>query len=461
MPLSSLNSLRTLGLLRPSSAATKEKQEQERLARGESSSSQSQYHRQEKPKIVWFKPTDKRVPLIAIPTEQAPRDFVDNHQKYANTLFVAAIKRWPITSLHPFGTLVEELGNMGDIEVESEAILRDNNFLNERFGESLLASIPDNEDVIAQALAEDSERRDMRQINSFTIDPVTARELDDAVSLVKSEDGKIAELGVHIADVSFFVRPKSLLDREARKRATAVYLVQRAVSMLPEKLSVLCSLEPGKDRLAISVVFNVSLEPETLGAVSNVWMGRSVINSKAKLSYELVQKVIDGEKTELTSEEAGEMSSKELMDDILLLHKLTSSFRAERFDAGALTISASPLRLVFSLDDEQGASPSVTGYNIFESTPAMQLIEELMLKANFAVAERIRSAWGGEGALLRRHDAPVERRLEGFLKRCQRLGIPMELGDDGRGLMRSLMAVSDSDIRTVCISRSLANTLGS
>ena len=299
---------------------------------------------------------------------------------------------------------------MGDIEVESEAILRDNNFTNEKFSENLLASIPDDDSVIAQAVAEDRERRDFRDINTFTIDPVTARELDDAISLVKSPGGKTAELGVHIADVSYFVRPNSLADREARKRTTSVYLVQRALGMLPEKLSTLCSLHPGVDRLAISVVFNISLEDATFGSVHNVWMGRSVIQSKVQLSYDLVQKVIDGEKTEVTAEEAGKMPSQELVDDILLLHRLTSTFRANRFDAGALTISASPLQLVFSLDDEQGASPAVTGCNVFESTPAMQLIEELMLKTNFAVAERIRSAWSGEGAFLRRHDAPLERR---------------------------------------------------
>ena len=401
----------TLGLLRPSSAATKEKQEQERLARGESSVPQPQYHRQqEKPKIVWFKPTDKRVPLIAIPTEQAPKDFVENHANYANTLFVAAIKRWPITSLHPFGTLMEELGNMGDVEVESEAILRDNNITNEKFGENLLASIPDDDSVVAQAISEDSERRDFRSANTFTIDPATAYEIDDAISLVRSKDGKTAELGVHIADVSYFVRPNSLVDREARKRATSVYLVQRAVPMLPEKLSSICSLKPGVDRLAISVVFTISLEDGTLGTVNNVWMGRSVIQSKAQLSYDCVQKVIDGEKRQLTTEEAGSMSPEELVKDILLLHRVTSTFRASRFDSGALTISSSPLRLVFSLDDGQSASPNVSGYSLFESTPAIQLVEELMLKANMAVAERIRSAWGGEGAFLRRHDIPLERR---------------------------------------------------
>jgi protein SSD1 len=303
---------------------------------------------------------------------------------------------------------------MGDVEVESEAILRDNNFTNERFGDSLLGSIPGDESV-AQAVAEDGERRDLRSLNAFTIDPVTARELDDAISLSKSEDGKTAELGVHIADVSYFVRPNTLVDREARKRGTAVYLVQRAIGMLPDKLSLICSLRPGVDRLAISVIFTVSLEESTFGAVSNVWMGRSVIQSKAQLSYDLVQKVIDGEKLELSPAEVGKITPKELVDDILLLHRLTANFRAKRFDAGALAINASPLRLAFSLDDEPGASPVVATCNIFESTPAMQLIEELMLMANLSVAERVRSTWGGEGAFLRRHDAPLERRYHNLI----------------------------------------------
>src|SRR5204862_3443752 len=152
--------------------------------------------------------------------------------------------------------------------------------------------------------------------------------------LVRSSDGKTAELGIHVADVSYFVRPNSLVDREARKRATSVYLVQRVVSMFPEKLSSICSLEPGKDRLSISVIFTISLEESTFGIVGNVWMGRSVIQSKAKLSYDFVQKVIDGEKGELTAEEAGNIPPQELVNDILVLHRITSNFRASRFDAG-------------------------------------------------------------------------------------------------------------------------------
>jgi len=131
----------TLGLLRPSSQATKEKQEAERAAREGNNSRHPEPRQQEKPKIVWFKPTDKRVPLIAIPTEQAPRDFVEKHQDYADRIFVACIKRWPITSLHPFGTLVEQLGRMGDLKVETDALLRDNNFASDEFSDAVLRSV--------------------------------------------------------------------------------------------------------------------------------------------------------------------------------------------------------------------------------------------------------------------------------------------------------------------------------
>ena len=125
----------TLGLLRPSSQATRDRQEAER------GGGRQQDRQQDRPKIVWFKPTDKRVPLIAIPTEQAPRDFVDRHQDYANKIFVACIKRWPITSLHPFGTLVEQLGDAGDLRVETDALLRDNNFGPDAFADAVTRSV--------------------------------------------------------------------------------------------------------------------------------------------------------------------------------------------------------------------------------------------------------------------------------------------------------------------------------
>jgi protein SSD1 len=150
----------TLGLLRPSSAATKEKQEAERREREGDRGDEPRRAPVERPKIVWFKPTDKRVPLIAIPTEQAPPDFVQNSEAYVDKLFVACIKRHvslvfellrvcltlailqPISSLHPFGTLVEELGPIGDIEVETSALLKDCNFPTEDFSENVLKCLP-------------------------------------------------------------------------------------------------------------------------------------------------------------------------------------------------------------------------------------------------------------------------------------------------------------------------------
>jgi protein SSD1 len=250
---------------------------------------------QDKPKIVWFKPTDKRVPLIAIPTEQAPRDFVEKHQSYASTIFVACIKRWPITSLHPFGTLVEQLGEMGNLKVETDALLRDNNFGADDFSDAVLRGVGvddwsvENEDATAL-----ESRREFRSEKTFTIDPNGADELDDAIHVKTDADGKI-EVGVHIADIAHFVKPNSLVDREAKKRGTAVYLMNRSCSMLPPKISgEVCSLSPGQDRFTVSVVFKI--DPHT-GAIAegDTWIGKSIIKSSGKLSYKDVDAVLGGE----------------------------------------------------------------------------------------------------------------------------------------------------------------------
>jgi protein SSD1 len=188
-----------LGVLRPSSAATKEKQEAERRERD--GNDRSVRPQEQRPKIVWFKPTDKRVPLIAIPTEQAPGNFLDDPEAYVDKLFVATIKRWPITSLHPFGSLVEELGTIGDLETETAALLKDCNFPTEDFPEAVTRCLPPTPWVIPER--EYALRRDMREERVFTIDPETAKDLDDALSIKALDDGTY-EVGVHIADVSYF-----------------------------------------------------------------------------------------------------------------------------------------------------------------------------------------------------------------------------------------------------------------
>ena len=299
----------TLGLLRPSSQATKEKQEAERQAR-DGNHGRHQDRHQEKPKIVWFKPTDKRVPLIAIPTEQAPRDFVEKHQDYANRIFVASIKRWPITSLHPFGTLVEQLGEMGDLRVETDALLRDNNFGSDEFSDAVIKSIGWEDWSIAKEGDVLAARRDFREESSFTVDPQDSKALEDAFHMKKLADGKV-EIGVHVADIAHFVKGNSLVDREAKKRGTAVYLVDRIMNMLPPRVSnELCSLVPGEDRLTVSVVFKA--DPNTGAIDDDVWIGKGVIRSAGRLDYDEVNSVLTGKSTSTSAAIAA--------DNLQLLH---------------------------------------------------------------------------------------------------------------------------------------------
>jgi len=265
----------TLTLQRPSGSSKKNdrKKQDEDDAKGQ-------------PRIVWFKPTDKRVPLIAIPIDQAPADFIDSHASYVHKLFVATVKRWPLSSLHPFGHLERELGDIGNIEIETEALLADNNVTTTAFGEKVEKCLPDLPWVIPEK--ELSRRRDLRQDCIFTIDPATAKDLDDAVSCTRLDDGTY-EIGVHIADVSHFIKVGSALDREAKSRATTVYLVQKAIPMLPNVLCEdLCSLTANVERLAFSVFWKMTED----GDVLNTSFSKSVIRSCAQLSYDDAQRVI-------------------------------------------------------------------------------------------------------------------------------------------------------------------------
>ncbi|KAI1178454.1 hypothetical protein F4777DRAFT_537718 [Nemania sp. FL0916] len=419
----------TLGLLRPSSQATKEKQEAERAARD---GGRSHDHRQQdKPKIVWFKPTDKRVPLIAIPTEQAPRDFVEKHQDYADRIFVACIKRWPITSLHPFGTLVEQLGKMGDLKVETDALLRDNNFGADEFSEAVLRSVGLQDWSISKEDENSiSARRDFRDEKTFTFDLAGTGELGDAVHVKTQADGKI-EIGIHVPDVTHFVKPNSLVDREAKKRGTAVHLVNRTCALLPPKIaSELCTLVPGQDRLTMSVVFEVN--PHT-GAVAegDVWIGKSIVRSTAKLSLQDIDQALAGDaEFEHESAEA---------KDIQFLNSIAQKFQEARLGSdGEVT---APLRLLHHLDDEN----IPIQHNIFDTTPGAELVEELLYKANAYVARKL-AAGLPEKALLRRQGPPNARRLQTFVERMGALNYDIDITSSGT-LQNSLFKVDDNDLR--------------
>ncbi|OTA94398.1 hypothetical protein M434DRAFT_30022 [Hypoxylon sp. CO27-5] len=419
----------TLGLLRPSSQATKEKQEAERAARDGGRSHDNR--QQDKPKIVWFKPTDKRVPLIAIPTEQAPRDFVEKHQEYADRIFVACIKRWPITSLHPFGTLVEQLGKMGDLKVETDALLRDNNFSSDEFSEAVLRSVGLQDwSITKEDEAAISSRRDFREEKTFTLDLAGTGELGNAVHVKTESDGKI-EIGIHVPDVTHFVKPNSLVDREAKKRGTAVHLVNRTCALLPPRIaSELCTLTPNEDRLTVSVVFRVN--PHTgVVAEGDTWIGKSIIKSNATLTLK--------ELDDALANQTGFTHDVVQVKDVQILNAVAQKFREARL--GSEGEPMAPLRLLHQLDDEN----IPIQHNIFDSTPGTELVEELLHKVNASVAQKLAQGLP-EKALLRRQSPPNARRLQTFVERMRALGYDIDTTSSGT-LQNSLFKVDDPDIR--------------
>ncbi|KAM3519573.1 hypothetical protein MY4038_009751 [Beauveria bassiana] len=420
----------TLGLLRPSSQATKEKQEAERAARDGNSGRNDSRH-QEKPKIVWFKPTDKRVPLIAIPTEQAPRDFVEKHQDYADRIFVACIKRWPITSLHPFGTLVEQLGPMGDLKVETDALLRDNNFSSDEFSDAVLRSVGLQDwDLAKEEESSVSARRDFREEQAFTIDFNGGTELGNAVHVKTRSDGKI-EIGIHVPDVAHFVKPNSLVDREAKKRGTSVQLVDRFCALLPPKLAgEVCSITPAEERLAVSVVFSVNPHNGFV-AEGDAWVGKSIVKSVGKLSLADIDAA--------ASDESAYKNEAVSLQTVKILQAVAQKFHEARLGAGGEPIA--PLRLFQQLDDEN----QPVQFNIFDSTESLELVEELMHKANAYIAQRLAEGLP-EKALLRRQSPPNPRRLQTFVERMNALGYDVDASGSG-ALQNSLFKVEDSELR--------------
>lgn len=193
--------------------------------------------KKEIPRIVWFKATDKRVPLIAIPIEQVPQDFINHNEAYTNRLFVGSIKRWPITSLHPFGTLERELGAITDLDVQIKAILADSNVSDSPFNDAVMECVPPSPFNFTPP--EDGSRRDLTLENDhrmITIDPTGSTIFEDGLSIIKLGDDTY-EVGVHVADIAYFIKPHSPLDKEARARAVHVHLDQKDVPMLPTELS--------------------------------------------------------------------------------------------------------------------------------------------------------------------------------------------------------------------------------
>jgi len=339
-------------------------------------------------------------------TKGMPFDlFIPNENLHGATQGVKAVARitnWDSRQKNPVAEIVAVLGMPGEHETEMHAILAEFE-LPHKFTEKVEQAAEKIPDTITDE--EISRRRDFRKTTTFTIDPAGAKDYDDALSLRKLKDGRW-EVGIHIADVTHYVQPGTILDAEAEKRGTSVYLVDRVVPMLPEKLSnEVCSLNPAKDKLTYSAVFIMDDEANVL----EQWFGHTIINSDRRFSYDEAQEIIDG----------GEGP---LKDILLKLHDMAQKLRSRRFDAGAFSFERTEVQ--FNLD-EKGYP---LGIHFRESGTANQLIEEFMLLANRKVAEFIGAGKSGKTRtfVYRVHDKPDPEKIENFSSFIRRFGYKLD-----------------------------------
>ncbi|HNY59783.1 MAG TPA: ribonuclease R [Bacteroidales bacterium] len=326
---------------------------------------------------------------------------------------VVKMTEWPEHANNPFGEVIKILGKPGDNEVEMQAILVENDFPL-AFSKEVEAEASKISDVIPAE--EIKKRRDFRQITTFTIDPFDAKDFDDAISYRRLENGN-HEIGVHIADVSYYVKPNGKIDKEAFQRGTSVYLVDRVIPMLPEKLSNhVCSLRPKEDKLCYSAVF----ELDDNAKVKAEWFGKTIINSDRRFDYEEVQHIIETGKGDLA----------EVINEVW---KLASQLKEERFKKGAISFHTQEVN--FKLD-EKGKPIEVI---ISEQKESNFLIEDLMLLANRRVAERIgrkRGAVEPKTFVYRIHDQPSPEKLNQFIQFVAKLGYKMRISTE-RNLAKS------------------------
>ncbi|XP_076828474.1 DIS3-like exonuclease 2 isoform X2 [Brachyhypopomus gauderio] len=380
--------------------------------------------------FAMFSPVDHRVPRVNVPLTDCPADFATRPGDHANTLFICRITHWPADSSFAEGRLAKSLGQAGEIEPETEGILAEYDIDCSEFSSEALACLPQNLPWTIPA-EELTKRRDLRRECIFTIDPATARDLDDALSCKQLPDGNF-EVGVHIADVGFFVEEGSALDVVASRRATSVYLVQKVVPMLPRLLcEELCSLNPQTDRLTFSVIWTLSPE----GKILSEWFGRSVICSCAKLSYDHAQSMIDAPEKRFSPDElppcAPDHPVQHIHQAVLHLHAIAKHLRAQRFEGGALRLDQ--MKLAFCLGSDSGLPQ---GCYVYQYKDSNKLVEEFMLLANMAVAHRIYKA-RPRLALLRRHPPPQSRMIDVLQELCEQLGLHIDLSSSG-ALHRSL-----------------------
>lgn len=332
---------------------------------------------------------------------------------------------WPKSAEVPFGEVVQTLGGNSLHDNEMISILVSNG-LDIEFGDDVMSEA----ELLSIELdqKEITRRRDFRDILTFTIDPIDAKDFDDAISFQRLKNGHL-EIGVHIADVSHYVRPDSAMDKEALKRGNSVYLVDRVIPMLPEQLSnMVCSLRPHEDKFTFSAVFEIDEE----GAIYKTWFGKTVIHSDHRFTYEDAQEILEG-------------ADGPYKGELHLLDKIAKIYRKQRIKNGALLINSEEVR--FKLD-EKGEPIDVM---IKVSKDAHQLIEEFMLLANKAVATYVGDVKKDEDRVpfvYRIHDAPDPEKIALFSQFLEKFNLKLDFTHPdqiAKSINTLLLSIQDSN----------------
>ena len=355
---------------------------------------------------------------------------------------IAKITEWPEDAKNPVGIITRVLGKQGENNTEMNAILAEYGFPLQ-FPDEVEKEANEISDVITDD--EIKKRRDFRNILTFTIDPFDAKDFDDAISFHVLENGNY-EIGVHIADVSHYVLPDSALDKEGYERGTSVYLVDRVIPMLPERLSNgLCSLRPKEDKLCFAAVFELDHNANVI----NQWFGKTVIHSDRRFSYEEAQEIIEG-------------NSKELYEEMKILNELAHKLREKKFKEGAISFESTEVK--FKLDD----AGKPVGVYVKERKDAHKLIEDYMLLANRKVAEFIAKKGKGKNKytfVYRAHDSPKEEALLNFANFAIRFGYKINTKNDKEiarslnHLMEDVEGKKEQNVLTQLAIRSMAKAI--
>ncbi|XP_034040975.1 exosome complex exonuclease RRP44 isoform X1 [Thalassophryne amazonica] len=355
-----------------------------------------------------FTPADRRIPRIRIETRQA--------STLAGNRIMVAIDGWPKDSRYPNGHFVRNLGGAGEKDTEEEVLLLEHDVPHQAFSQAVLSFLPKMPWAITP---EDMARRaDLRHLTVCSVDPPGCTDIDDALHCRELDNGNL-EVGVHIADVSHFIRPGNALDKEAANRGTTVYLCGKRIDMVPELLSSnLCSLRSNVERFSFSCIWEMNHKAQIL----KTWFTKSVINSKASLTYAEAQMRID---------------DTTMNDDITMslrrLNKLAKILKRQRIEKGALTLSSLEVR--FHIDSETHDPIDLQTKELMETN---SMVEEFMLLANISVAQKIYDEFP-ECALLRKHPAPPPSNYDILSKAAKSKNVEIHM-DSAKALADSLDA---------------------